>query len=348
MRKRIGCDRWSFGHSLVLLFGLWWGIACCALAASPERVVLSMPGPNVAPMLPLELIPRIGADKAEGLQLELRYFGGGPPAAKDMLDRNSDFAVFALTAMAGVHLKSPEIISVAAITRVPAYTLLIRRDLRNKIRQVADLRGRTIGVHSAKQGNKSTAQQLAEYLLLRAGVLADQVNFVSTGQSSADYEAALDSGIVDAIAANEPEATRLVRIGKAAVLVDLHGEKDTRALMGGLFLYTQISTRRDLVNNEPDKVRRMVAALGRSLAWIQTHSPQQITDALNLHDQKRREVTLDFLNKNKYIYNTTPAFSAEQVDGAERFFRAVSYQDATAQSLPFKDIIDTRWAGQAP
>lgn len=330
-----------------LLLCLWLGVFAPVLAASPRPVVLSLPGPHVAPMLPLELIPRIGADAAEGLQLTIRYFGGGPPAAKDMLDRNSDFAVFAMAAMAGVRLKSPEIVSVAAITCVPAYTLLVRHDLRRRLTKVADLRGHTIGVHSAKQGNKSTSQQLVEYLLLRAHVPPEQVNFVSTGQNSADYEAALDSGAVDAIMANEPEATILVRKGKAATLVDLHGEKDTRAMMGGLFLYTQLSTRRELIANDPDSVRRMVAALGRSLRWIQTHSPEQITDALNFPDAEHRRVTREFLRKHKGIYNATPAFSAEQLSSAERFFRAVSQQDVEAQSLRFKDLIEPRWAGQS-
>lgn len=342
-----GHDNKSSVRWLVVLVGLCSGLfAVVAVGAEPTRVVLSMPGPHLAPMLPLELIPRIGADAAEGLQLEIRYFGGGPLAANDMLNRNSDFAVFALAAMAGIHLKSPEIMSVAAITRVPAYTLLVRKDLRSQVRKIADLRGRSVGVHSAKQGNKSTSRQLVEYLLLRAGVAPEQVNFVSTGQKSADYEAALTSGRVDAIVVNEPEAALLVSQGKAAVLVDLHGQKDTRATMGGLFLYTQLSTRRELITREPDKIRRMVAALGRSLRWIQQHTPEQISAALALPDAQQTERMREFLQRHKDIYNTTPAFSAEQVNSTERFFRAVAQDEPGAAVLSFHDIIEPRWAGR--
>lgn len=331
--------------ALILVIIVWFVGYSVPSVAEPMRVVVSMPGPNLAPFVPIELIPRIGADKAEGITIEFRYFGGGPPAAHDMLGRNSDFAVFALAAMAGIHLKSPEIVSVASITRVPAYTLLVSKDRQSKLRKLEDLRGRSIGVHSGKQGNKSTAQQLVEYLLRRAGVTPEQVHFVSVGQNSADYEAALDSGRIDAVIANEPEAGLLVKAGKGVVLVDLHGEKDTRRVMGGLYLYTQLNTRKDLIASEPEKVRRMVAALKRSLAWINTHNPAQITDALGIQDASLRHGMLDFLRRYKNIYNVTPAFSGEQVRTTERFFRAVSDNDPAALKLSFDEIIDHRWAG---
>lgn len=331
---------------LAMVLGLLSALFVVGAGAAPVRVVVSMPGPHLAPYLPLELISRIGADAAEGIQLEIRYFGGGPPSAQDMLERNSDFAGLALAAMAGVYLKSPEIVSVAAIVNRPAYTLLLKKGLRGQVRNVSDLRGRVVGVHSSKQGNKSTGQQLVEYMLLRAGVAPEQVKFVSIGQKKLDYSAALDSDSVDALIANEPEASLLVKQDKAVVLADLHDEKDARAMLGGPFLYAQICTRREVVNAEPEKVRRMVAALGRALAWIQGHTPEQIVDALALSDEEIKAATIDFLHRHKDIYNATPAFSAEQITNAENFFRAVR-RDAPAANLGFKSIIEPKWAGQS-
>lgn len=66
-----------------------------AAAIAPLRASISVPGPGNLLHLPIPPAGKIGADPAEGLQLDIRYTGGGPQAIRSMLERNSDFAAAA-------------------------------------------------------------------------------------------------------------------------------------------------------------------------------------------------------------------------------------------------------------
>lgn len=316
------------------------------MAAEPMRIVVAMPGPRVAPFLPLELMARLGFDRQEKFTLEIRHFGGGPLAAKDLIDRNSDFAGLGMPALAGIHLASPGIRSIAPLTRVPAYTLMARRGLEKDLRRISQLRGRTIGVHSGSKSGKSTAQQMTEFLLSRAGIGPDEVNYVPAGQKLEEYSAALLSGQVDAIMTNEPAASLLVERGVAYRLADLHDPAKTRELFGGLFLYTQLATRDDIIRNEPDKVNRLVAALRRTQQWMQAQDADRIVAELGLADSREKFALWRFLRDHKAIYSPDTRFSDEQLVNSENFFRAVNRNNPAAAELRFRDLIVDRWAGR--
>jgi NitT/TauT family transport system substrate-binding protein len=296
----------------------------------------------------MELIGPLGADRRAGFQIKLRHFGGGPLALKDMLDGNSDFAVLGLPAMAGVALRHNDLRSIAVLTHAPAYTLMVRADLRGKVRKVADLRGMTLGVHAGSKAGKSTGQQVPEYLLMRAGVPLGEVNFVPGGQNYEDHAAVLASGSVDAIVTDEPSATRLAEDGIAWRLVDLHDPAVTRKHLGGPFIYTQVTARAGLLASQPDKVARLVRALRETLAWMHGQSPEAIARLVEPRDAASQALLARALRLVKPAYSADGAFSAEQLRTTETFFRAVSVDLPGAANLDFERLIDRRWTDAIP
>ncbi len=325
----------------LLLFGL---IHPAGANAGP-RIVIALPGPNVAPYLPIELMPRIGADRKAGFQLVMRHFGGGPLAVKDMIDGNSDFAGAGMPALAGIRLANPSLTSIASLTLVPAYVLMVRRDLGGRIRTIADLRGRSIGTHSSSKQGKSTARQIAEYLLMRNGVSLDEVNFLHAGQNLNDYSAALRSGMVDAIVVNEPAATLLEQHRLAWRLADLHAPKVAKAHLGGRFLYTQVAADRNTLRRQPDKARLFVLALQDTLRWIASHDAREIVARLDLPEGENKRALEAYLGAHKDIYSPDGAFSEEALRNSEAFFHAVSAGNPAAAGLRYADSIDSRWSG---
>lgn len=325
---------------LLLLF------AFCARAADLPTITLAIPGPNVAPFLPVELISRLGADQRAGFRLVLRHFGGGPLAARDMLEKNSEFAGLGMPALAGIRLDNPEPVSIAALTLTPAYVLMVRKDL-NRVRRVADLSGRSIGVHVGGKLGKSTARQMAEYLLAKDKVHPDQVNFVHSGQNLADYAAALRSGQADAIVVNEPAATLLERQGLARRLTDLHDADAARRYLGGRFLYTQIASTRTLLKGQPEKARMLAAALRESLAWIARQKAEAIVQRMEMPESEEKLALIGFLSRHKDIYSPTGAFDPGALANSEAFFRFVNPEDARAAALRFSDMTDARWIAPA-
>jgi NitT/TauT family transport system substrate-binding protein len=330
------------GLALLLLTLFWLNPA----GAEIPRIVVAIPGPLVAPFLPLELLARNGLDRKHGFALTLRHFPGGPLALKDMVEGDSDFAGLGMPALAGMRLANPDLVSIAVLTDLPAYALLVRQDLKPRIRKIADLRGLRIGTHSGSKQGKSTARQLAEFLLLRQGVALDDVNFVHAGQNLADYRAALRSGQVDAIVVNEPAASMLVNQKLAWCLVDLHDPHDAKVHLGGRFLYTQVAASRAALASQPEKARLLVSALRDTLRWMARHSARDIVGQLNLPEGEEKQVLQAFLAEHKGIYSTNAAFGAEAVANSQAFFRAVNGDDPAALQLNYLDFIDSRWSGR--
>jgi NitT/TauT family transport system substrate-binding protein len=338
----------AVGHLLARL-----SLFCLILAAwgqvlagpAPIPVTVAMPGPGALPMLPLELMPRIGADKAEGIQLSIRNFGGGPLALKDLLGGNSDFAALGMSALAETQQIEGKAYSVASLVQVPAYTLMASSRLKGRVKSPRDLRGRTIGIHSASKTGKSTGQHVAEFILLKDGVTAREVNFINTGQHLDSYAATLQSGVADAIIANEPAASLLEKAGTAYRLADLHDPATTRQYLGGLFLYTQLTTRPDVIHRQADKVNRMVAALIRTLRWIQTHSAKDIVDRLDISDTKERTALILALEKNKTMFSPDGVFSEEQLRGAATLIQRIH---GLPSAPDLNRLIAPQWVGMRP
>lgn len=329
--------------------GLLLVLLCGAAQAGALSVTLATAGPGNLSHLPVELIKEIGADAAEGVDLTVRYFGGGPLAYKDLLAGNSDFAVAGAPALAGLAVKGEPVVSLAAVNRVPTFVLMVRRDLKGKVKGVADLKGRVIGVNTASAATKSTSQQVAEFILRRAGVDPDrQVNFVPAGQSLEEQQAALDSGAVDALMGDEPFASRLEADGRVFILLDLHDPEASRRALGGLFLNAQLATRRDILQKQPDKAARMVRVLARTLRWIATHPAEDIVAALAPADDRQRRVLLTTLRRHKAVYSPDGAFTEEQIRTAEAFFRANQPPDSPGAQFDFMNMIEPRHAGLKP
>jgi NitT/TauT family transport system substrate-binding protein len=320
-------------------------LATAARAAGPTHVAIAVPGPGNLLYLPITLAAKIGADQAEGLELDIRYVSGGPIAFKQMLDRNVDFSVGGLPALALQRVSGNPVVCIAATSRVPAYTLLVRNGLRGKIRKISDLRGKVIGGKGHVPGGRSTSQLFTEYVMGLSGVTPDKANFVSVGQSYDSQHAALASGTVDAIMGDEPFATRLVKEKVAFILADYHDLETTRKLLGGLFLNGHLATREDFTASHPEIVERMVKTLRRALVWIGGHTAAEMVDALAVNDAVERAALLDALKLHKNIYSPDGSISDQQVTTVDRFFHATEKTEA-ARAFSVKSLIDARWAGR--
>ena len=313
-------------------------------AATPRRVAIAVPGPGNLLYLPVTLASKIGADQAEGLELDIRYVSGGPIAFKNMQDRNVDFAAGGLPALALQRLSGNPFVCIVPTSRVPAYTLLVRSGLKGRVKKIADLKGRVIGGKGHVPGGRSTSQLITEYVLGLSGVTPTMANFVSVGQAYDSQHAALASGTVDAIMGDEPFATRLVKEKMAFVLADYHDLDATRKLLGGLFLNGHIATREGYIASHPEAVEKVVRTLKRTLVWIEQHTAREMVDALGLSDPAERTALLDVLKVRKNIYSPDGRISDEQVASVDRFFHATETSEA-ARAFSMKSLINARWAG---
>ncbi len=331
--------------SLLLQFAPIKHVHAHAQAQAPLKITLAAPGPGSFSYLPIDLIKKIGADQAEGVDLDIRYYAGGPLAASEMLKGNSDFAALGMSALASLYVDNKDVRSIVSISRAPTYVLSVRSELRPHIKTVADLRGRVIGVHSSGKNNKSTSHQLVEFMLQRAGVSPDSANYLSAGQSYADQRAALASGAIDALMGEEPFSSRLAEEGLVYILADLHSETVARQALGGPFLYVQIATRGNLLVQQPEKTKRMVAIMRRVLHWISSHNPDEIARMLHGNNPEALRDSKPLLARSKSAFSPDGTFRREEVATTERFFLNLSKENPKVRGMRLTDFIDARYAG---
>lgn len=333
---------WSLGLALAFAFVLLIHPA----RATPIQIVISVPGPNAASYYPVELISKIGADKDEGAEVRVVFAPGGPAALDDMLLNNADFAVVGLPAAMSVRLKEKRVVALAAINDLPLYALLVRQDLKSRVKTIADLKGKTIGLHSNSTASKSTSQQVLELMFRRGGVPAGSYRVVGIGRRWESESLMLKSGMVDAVIADEPHASHMVANKVAFPLVHLGDPQMVRQFSGAGFLRGALIGRSDKVEKEPLKTEVMVRIIKRTLKWVATHTPEEFVAALGISEPEDREKLIAVLKKYPRQYSRDAAFSAKQLRETEIFFIDSQTGNPAAENFRIDSMIETRWVGK--
>lgn len=328
-------------RTLLLLAAL----AFSASAAGQMRLLVAQPGPLNLSYLPLDLASRIGADKAEGVELVLRHVGGGGVALQLLQSREVDFAVAGAPAAMSAKASGNDVVVIASVDDLTLFVLMVRSDLKGQVRQVRDLAGRVIGVNTSSVASKTTSQQLAELMLRNDGISPGHVRIVAAGQSWDEQSVLIRSKAVDAILGDEPFASRLRDDGQVFFLVNLARAADAERIPGAGFLHAAVETRSDVLRDAPTKAEKMVAVLRRTLVWMASHTPEEIVAALQIDDAPARQAMLRALRQYARLYSPDGRFSARQIRETDIFFAS---SEGGAKRVLLGDMIDARWAGRKP
>lgn len=334
----------------VVGFGAAW-LAAPTLAraqapALPEAV-LATPGPGSAVSLIPELAVRIGADRAEGVVLRLRFVDGGGVAIRELNNGNAQFGVFGAPAAMRENLAGPRLVALAALEDRVLLSLMVRQDLRDSVRRIDQLRGRVLGVHSNSLATRTTGQQFLDLVLRQNGVSPEEVRYVAAGQSYDTQASVLRSRVADAIVSEEPFGLRLAQDGLAFPLYRIGHPADPRTLPGVGFLRGCLVTTRALAESASPLPERVVRALVRTLAWRRNHAPAEVVAALGLAGAEAQSV-LAMLQQNPQQYSADGRFSPAQLAETDAFFRESAGQSAETQRYRFESMVVDRWVGRRP
>ncbi len=262
-------------------------------------------------------------------------------ALRDLNDHNSDFAVVGLPAIASARADKMPLLSIGQLSQAAMVSLMLRRDLKSKVRKLSQLKGMRIGVNTSTRTARSTSQMLAEYLIKRAGIDANDVQIIPAGQTLDAQQSALKSKAVDAVMGDEPFASQLVGKGEASILVDLYNPQVCSELLGGPFVHAALTTREDVFNQHPQTVIKMQRMFDRTLQWMVQHSPEEIIDQLSNQpgfDEGNSSALLVVLKRNPKMYPTRSAWDAQAVITTEKFFHSMANDEVEA-ALQFSEFV---------
>lgn len=257
-----------------LLLAAWDDAAAKAIAR--PRIVLAVDGIDQPRNLPALLAERLGYFRDAGLIVTLVDAPADPSPAKLMADGRADGAVafFHHTFMSQTE-DGTVTRAVVTLGVTPGERLMVASRLRGRVHSVADLKGLKI-ITGGPNSGKTTATTWA---FLHVGLNGhDYVSLPLVPRDAAAKE--LANGAADAIMAHEPDASFYESSGTAFQLLDLAKPAGTIEALGTIYPSTALYMPESFLDAHPSEVRALVAALLRSLAFIETHNGDQIVAKL--------------------------------------------------------------------
>lgn len=328
-----------------LLLAALSGIATANTQKTPLRI--NIPGPHSLPFLPIELIPILGIDRSVGVQLIIRYFPSGVRALEDMLAGNAQFSAQGFTVLHAFYSKGKHVQALAPLNgQVPPYGIVVRNDLRQQVKTVADLKGRAIGVSIGNATSKTYLQQVAEVFLTANGIKSHEVRWVPTAQNWDSQFGVLSSKSADAVFCEEPFITSLNRKKVGFTLSDFSDPKIMAKIPGAEHLRATLTSNADTVMRNPQHARLMISMLSQSLSWMAKTKPKDIISRLDLHDKDEELELVEVLTRNYGMYASDVRFSHGQVEATAQFMRAAGILND--DNFDLNTLIASQIAGVRP
>lgn len=269
--------------ALVLLAGLisLGGAAPPAGAQAPRKVKLTMPVASLTTMT-VYLAQAKGYFAEEGLDVQVTVTGGGGPDIKALLAGEADFTHTAGDQVILPWQEGGRLVIVATILRRSIINWVMHKDVAQargitESTPFADklkaLRGLTVG---ATQPGSLTAN-LAAYTLRKAGLVPQQDAKIIPVGAGPTWLAALEHKKVDVALMSPPLPDTAIARGFAIMLIDnTRGEDPSLAE----FLMQTLVTRPDVIQKDPELVRKMARALVRASQWALGARPEDVVEAL--------------------------------------------------------------------
>ena len=255
--------------------------AGAALLASPSlvaqtrleksKVTVAVSAKTSFYQLPLTLADQLGFFRAEGLDIELNDFAGGPGALQALQSGAADLVSGAYENTISLQSKNQFCQAFVLMGRAPQIVVGVSTKTMPNFAALADLKGKKIGVSMLG----SSTNRVVSLLWARAGLSPQDVTFVGVGTSGAAL-AAVRSGQIDAISNIDPIMTMLEQKSEVKIIADTRTLMGTQAVFGGPMAACCLFAPAEFLQKNPNTAQALANAVVRSLKWLQTAGPSDI------------------------------------------------------------------------
>jgi NitT/TauT family transport system substrate-binding protein len=246
-------------------------IVAAPAAYADDKITLMVGGIEKQIYLPAKLTEQLGYFKEQGLDVELLSEPSGVNAEDELLAGAAQGVIGFYDHAIDLQAKGKAVESVVQLAQTPGEFEMVSSKLAAQIKTPADFKGRTLGV----TGLGSSTNFLTQFLAVQSGVKVSEITTLPVGSGST-FIAALKQGKIDAGMTTEPTASRLVKTGDAAVLVNLCSPDETQKALGGLYPAASLYMQTAWVNAHKPQVQKLANAFVKTLKFIQSHSAEEI------------------------------------------------------------------------
>jgi NitT/TauT family transport system substrate-binding protein len=306
---------------LTLLLGL---LLATPIAAQdkPEltKVRLAVGGQAALYYLPLTVTYRLGFFRDQGVEVDISDFAGGSRALQALVGGSADVVAGAFDHTIQMQAKNQAIVAVVELGQFPGFVLALLTAKASAYHGPADLKGMKIGVTAPG----SSTHFMALQIMAKSGLKPNDASFLGVG-ATATAIAAVKRGEIDALVNTDPAVALMQREGLIKIVADTRTREGTREVYGGIYPAAVMYTTPAFIDKNPRTVQALVNAFVRGLAWMQSHSPEEIAAV----------VPEDYALGDKPLYvqaikNSLPMYSPDgrfSREGAETAYRVLSAFD---------------------
>lgn len=308
-------------------------------AETLQKVKLTMPVVALS-MTPVYLAKAQGYFAEEGLDVEMISTGGGGPDIKALIAGEADFTftpgdnvllayqegkrlVMVMTGLNRLIINWAMHKQVASAKGITESTPLAEK--------LKALKGLTVGV---TQPGALTAH-LAAFVIRKAGYTPQQdVNVIPIG-SGPTWIAALENRKVDAALTATPVPETAISRGFAIMFINNAKGEDPSIPE---FLMENLITRPEVIEKNPELVRKMVRSLVRANRWALAGSPEQVAGALRPF---LRNIDPDVLLAG--VRSTLPALSPDgrtSERGVQATQEVLEQAGILKKRVPYGDVVN--------
>ncbi len=247
----------------------------------PKKVKLTMPVVALS-MTPVYLAKANGYFAEEGLDIEMITTNGGGPDIKALIAGEVDFTFTTGDLVIVADQEGKRLVMVMAGLRRLIINWAMHKDVARakgitETTPLAEkrkaLKGLTVGV---TQAGALTAH-LADFVIRKGGYVPQQdVKVIPIG-SGPSWLAALENHKVDVALTATPVPETAIAQGYAIMFINNAKGEDPSIPE---FLMETLVTRPEVIEKNPDLVRRMVRALAKANKWALSNSPERVAEAL--------------------------------------------------------------------
>ena len=260
-------------------------VSALGLVASPAlraqarlerpRVTLAVGGLATLYYLPLTIAQQLNFFGDEGLSVELQDHPGGGLAEQAMVGGHADLVAGSYEHTVILRQRGINCRAFVLLGRAPQAVMGVGSQALTEFRDARQLRGQRIGISAAE----SATQWFARLVLARAGVGADEVQWVGVGTGGGAI-AALREGRIEAIANVDPVISQLEFRAQIRVIADTRSLRGTQQLYGGPMPGGCLYAPQGFMLRYPNTVQALANGVVRALKWLQTAGPSDIVRAV--------------------------------------------------------------------
>ncbi|NEI48014.1 transporter substrate-binding domain-containing protein [Rhizobium leguminosarum] len=252
--------------------------------------------------LPFPVAAGLGLYEKEGLEVTVENFAsGGSKTLQALVAGSTDIAVGFYDHTIQMQSQNKAVVGFVQLARNSGLVLAGGKNSTFDPTKPETIKGAKIGITAPG----SSSDFFVRYYLQRNNLSADDISLIGVGSGAAAV-AALEQGKVDLLVNYDPAATFIEAKGVGKILIDARSDEGAKEIYGGIYPTSVLYATQAYIDENPETIQKVTTATVKALAWMNTHSAEEIVDKL-----PKEFISGDRDTYVKAVQNAKPIFSVD-------------------------------------